>query len=502
MANKYITANGFERPTFAEIKNEMVTEFRNIFGVAIDTDPTTPMGHLIDLLSLKFYDVWEAMQEIYTGFSPSMATGFALDILADLYGIRRGVGTRSNVEVYLFGKPDALPVQIPAGKQVAVTEALTNKFELTSPKIIATTFTKWIAIKKKGNWSAPLNIQSNSVNPPIQATGIPNDITLQALAHYLNTTFPNSGVQFVYYANPDPRWSSWGVNINEECIVIERLSNGTLDLALQGFDILGIATTAQFIATVDGPVRASQQSIHTILTPVSGWVGVNNTETALPGILRESDEALRIRRMQTFTRGYATLPNMEFQILNGVLGINFCRVVENLTGDILDGMLPGGIKVMIAGAPNEEELARKIWEVKPAGAPLFGARVIEITDSHNQIYQVRFEVPSVNPIWLKIQYERSEESLPPSDEWTPIANAIIEAWHNQNNGMGVDLVGDRFAIPIYQAVPLGNIRVYFTDQNPSTTTNPNWVRTFAVDPSVFYAIQSINWEEVGNGVIL
>ena len=100
-----ITSQGFDRPSFAEIRDALATEARNVLG-PVNTGPESAIGQQISIQAEREALIWEALEAIYLSQYPASAAGRSLDGAVQLTGITRLPATKTVVEVTLAGAPD------------------------------------------------------------------------------------------------------------------------------------------------------------------------------------------------------------------------------------------------------------------------------------------------------------------------------------------------------------------------------------------------------------
>ena len=101
----YIDENGLHIPEYAEIKNTLISAWRGIFGDDIYVEPDSQDGQLIAVFALALLDTYQALEDVYLGFSPSTASGEGLSRVVKINGLRRQPGSRSTVDVRIVGQP-------------------------------------------------------------------------------------------------------------------------------------------------------------------------------------------------------------------------------------------------------------------------------------------------------------------------------------------------------------------------------------------------------------
>jgi len=111
-----ITLTGFKRKRLDEIKSDLETLFRSVYGNNLNVSPESPDGQIIGLLAGSFSDLWEIAEGAYNAFNPSAATGAALSNLVQINGITRNEAS-SSVATLTFTGTDG--TSIPAGTLVS-----------------------------------------------------------------------------------------------------------------------------------------------------------------------------------------------------------------------------------------------------------------------------------------------------------------------------------------------------------------------------------------------
>lgn len=110
-----LTEQGFERPSFDEIRGAIVDRMRDIYG-PINTGPESAIGQQISIMAERENSLWDAQESVYLSQYPDSASGRSLDGAAQLTGVTRQGATKTSAIVALDGKPGTI---IPAGSQVS-----------------------------------------------------------------------------------------------------------------------------------------------------------------------------------------------------------------------------------------------------------------------------------------------------------------------------------------------------------------------------------------------
>lgn len=127
-----ITETGYYRPTFDDITEDLVLKAKELWGEDIETDDTTFLGKLIELIAYGRAKDHENAEAIYYSGFPNTAIYTGLDRLCPLSGTRRNVATPARYIVKVTGESGTT---IPFGFLVATESGI--EFYNTSEVTIA-----------------------------------------------------------------------------------------------------------------------------------------------------------------------------------------------------------------------------------------------------------------------------------------------------------------------------------------------------------------------------
>lgn len=91
--------NGLQTATAPELRTELETAFRNIYGNDIVLDSSTPDGQLINILVQKGVDVRGLISQLYNSFNPDNTQGALLDQRCAINNIFRKAGLFTTVNI-------------------------------------------------------------------------------------------------------------------------------------------------------------------------------------------------------------------------------------------------------------------------------------------------------------------------------------------------------------------------------------------------------------------
>ena len=102
--------------------------------------------------------------------------------------------------------------------------------------------------------------------------------------------------------------------------------------AQPGLTITGQSSPIPFLCQNFGPIPCPANSLTEILTPIGGWVSINNPKAGVTGRFIETDSELRIRRANSIRlAGNATVEAIRAHLLQNVPGVTSALVFENET---------------------------------------------------------------------------------------------------------------------------------------------------------------------------
>ena len=91
--------NGLQTATAPELRTELETAFRNIYGNDIVLDSSTPDGQLINILVQKGVDIRGLISQLYNSFNPDNTQGSLLDQRCAINNVFRKAGTFTTVNI-------------------------------------------------------------------------------------------------------------------------------------------------------------------------------------------------------------------------------------------------------------------------------------------------------------------------------------------------------------------------------------------------------------------
>lgn len=454
-----LTPDGYRRRRLLDIKAQIEQAIIAEFG-QVNLQPDSVFGQLVGVFSVVAAELYEDAENVYHSQYPSTAEGVSLDRAVDLIGVRRLEATRTRVLVAVTGDQGVL---IPAGTQIQVAET-GEIFTNPLPGII----TRSNALSVRINVSQVADLQQYTViinNTPFTYTsGV--DASPQSIALGIIDVINNGNLPVIAAHNTGGQFD------------ITTTQNDLPFNLVQGANMVIIRRTSPmlFESQVVGPVLVLANTLTEIVTPIAGWQSVTNWDPSIQGRNTETDQQLRLRRLQSFrVAGAASVEAIQARLRQNVQDVITALVFENREPFVVDGRPPHSFEAVVVGG-QDSEIAQEIWEAKAAGIQTFGNTCVQINDSTGMPQNICFSRPVEVYIWATIQISILPGSFPVNG-----INAIQEAFVNygQNNfTVGDDIIFQEFYGAIYAIGGLLNINLTLGTSNdplvpPAVYTSAN-----------------------------
>lgn len=455
---------GFETLRFnqiiAELQARAVTIFQDLVppGEVVDVSDNSTIGRFIGLITPSIADLWQADLELYHSFDINSATGNALDNLAALGGVIRLEASPTIADIYLQGLVGNVVEQ---GSEVRSN--VTNKTYVVSPTItFNTSETLGVIIDVReitlqDNYVVFFTKSSTGVQEVVSyapnMASTPATI-VEALRNEINSSSTDifaevvNGTSLKLTVIRD--YETFDFNCSSNLVISESIK-------------LGTAT-----GTESGAIEEPPQSIAIIATPTYGWTSVYNPFNAVPGRLRETDEELRERfKRARLDRSINTIESI-YSAMQALPGLESVIIYENDT-DVTDsnGLPPHSFMVLIVGA-NPQDIAKGIWENKPAGITSVGNIEEEIVDKFGYVRSIHFARPEQVEVYAEITLTIND--MFPADGIDRVKSAVVD--YINSRGIGGSVVLSRLYTPI-NSVPGHQVDDLKIGTSPTSLTTAN-----------------------------
>lgn len=446
-----VTPTGFVRPTLAELLTSLNTSASTIWP-GIDLEADGKWGQLAGLWAKELADAWDCAQEIYTSRNVNEATGASLDNIFAEIGIRRIDATPTVIShVLLWGDNGTL---ISVGRKARQSTTMLDCTLVNDVTISNTSPRKAIF----------------SLSDPVGT--VTWGISIAGVAYsYTGTDKATAGASLASDINAGAFHGS--ATYASGLLTVDGTVDATLSAdftvsAPTNVNVEAVASAGIFSCDTEGPYPFPIGTLDTIMTPVTGWVSVENPLAGATGRNAETDAELRARASGFYATGKATQEAIRQAILNSVPGIVTCSVTSNRTDTPdVDGRPAHSFEVLVEGG-STTDIAAVIWDTCPAGIEIHGTTATTVTDSEGRTQTVKFSRPSYAYIWVKVQRAFNTEETYPTDGDAQI-KANIVAWALANYRSGKNVYRRDIMTPVNMVPGLGDVIILL---GTTTTISP------------------------------
>lgn len=433
-----LTTTGFTRKRLSEIKADYDTAFTDALG-PINTAPDAVVGQVIGIFAAALDDAYEALQNTYDAMYPYSAEGTSLDGSVAFVGLTRREASATTVNAICYGAESTL---IPAGsltRTIAGAQFASGTDTVISRSSAGDIELEVTTVTNAGNYQVIAGGTSVVYTADMTATGAEIAAGLAALFNPANYLATASGSKLRIRAAD--QYSDFTLT-HDSKMTITRLGTPVVFTALQLGDIV-----------------CPSLSLTTIDSPIVGWDEVTNLVQGATGVNMESDEELRLRHASALSvTGAATLGAIKSRILEEVDSVTAVNIYENRSINVVDSMPSHSFECVVVGG-NNQSIANKIYEVKPAGIETYGNTSVQVTDSNGDVQIVKFTRSTAKYAWIRV----SVNTLYPEETLTTaVVSSIqiaVKAYGDTLAG-GEDIIVQRFYGPIYNATSgIGSITV-------------------------------------------
>lgn len=245
----------------------------------------------------------------------------------------------------------------------------------------------------------------------------------------------------------------------------------------QGGTIASGTLTALARSVDLGPVAAGANTITTLVTPIFGVSAVTNALAAVSGREEETDGQLRTRRTASIAFPSQSMVDSIFSQVANTEGVSRTRVIENDTPNTLvTGQTPHSFQVVVVGG-TAADIARAIFDRKPAGIEAYGTTVESVVDSQGLPHDIGFTRPTEKPVFIRV--DLTTFATFPADGDDAIKQAIVDyaagiLIAGAEINLGDDVIYTRLFTPIntVQGHQVDELYISFTDPaGPGDTSN-------------------------------
>lgn len=469
-----VTTTGFVPKRLNEIIASLKENAKPIFqdlvppGEEVDVSDTSTIGRLIGLIAPDMDELWQAAEEVYQAFDPNSATGIALDNICQYIGITRQQGRPTVLRTSVWGLTNTF---LPQGQVVSDDE--NNRYTSTTQL----TFTVSDAIGFAISPTTVVDGQENSFTI-ITEDGIYSGSytattgdTVETVLNAWKLQFDAYSLERVEYEVKDGKFYVFLTDYFSYITIPSVINSAVIETKKR----------LTFNSQVEGDISVPLGTVKTILTPVYGWLSVDNEVSAEKGSVYETDEQLRYRfSVSKAVRSTNTSEALYSQLLE-LNDVEAVRIYEN-TSNVVDTLgLPAHTFMAVVKGGTDTDIGEIIWNNKPMGITSHGSTSVTVRDSQNFERIVKFSRAQEVPVYVTVVVTKTDNNLPDSAQ-EQIRSAVVN-YINSRTTFGEDVVYTRLFTPI-NSVPGHQVDNLFIGTTSSPTGTSNIVMSFDQYPVI------------------
>lgn len=469
-----VTTTGFVPKRLNEIIASLKENAKPIFqdlvppGQEVDVSDTSTIGRLIGLIAPDMDELWQAAEEVYQAFDPNSATGIALDNICQYIGITRQQGRPTVLRTSVWGLTNTF---LPQGQVVSDDE--NNRYISTTQL----TFTVSDAIGFAISPTTVADGQENSFTI-ITEDGIYSGSYTATTGDTVDTVLNAWKLQFDAYSLERVEYEAKDGKFY--VVLTDYFSYITIPSVINSA-VIETKKRLTFNSEVEGDISVPLGTVKTILTPVYGWLSVDNEVSAEKGSVYETDEQLRYRfSVSKAVRSTNTSEALYSQLLE-LNDVEAVRIYEN-TSNVVDTLgLPAHTFMAVVKGGTDTDIGEIIWNNKPMGITSHGSTSVTVRDSQNFERIVKFSRAQEVPVYVTVVVTKTDNNLPDNAQ-EQIRSAVVN-YINSRTTFGEDVVYTRLFTPINSV--LGHqVDSLFIGTTSSPTGTSNIVMSFDQYPVI------------------
>lgn len=162
------------------------------------------------------------------------------------------------------------------------------------------------------------------------------------------------------------------------------------------------AALVQASCQTPGPVEAAANTITNIVTPVTGWTGVNNPSAATPGVAPETDASVRNRIAAAMASLGSGSADALLAALKALEGVTEAALLVNDTGSTDGNGIPTHSIAAVVEGGDVLQIGQALYFKKAPGIRTYGSTAVSFTEE-GVTHLVYFSRPTELALDVKLE---------------------------------------------------------------------------------------------------
>jgi len=427
----------------------------------VEISERSALGHIYAVVSQGFAEVHETLQWSHDGQNILNSEGSSLVNHGITLGLRHNLATATTGNIFYIGSENTV---IPADTEV---ESLTGNLFLNEEEFVISGRN----CKQAYIWVN--HIEDNDVYR-VKLNGAVYEVTTgigwshnTLITQLASEMVGASGVSVIAFHNdsPDPD------NYTSYLRVFTASTTEMLDIQTTTYLSLDQVWTPNRIRAKSlGKVSGDPNSVTNISKSIDGWYDISQPDALTVGREDETDPEFLVRCLQAFAATGAGTPDSIAQAVSNVTGVVAQYVDVNNTDAVVNGVPAYHMEVLVDGG-LDQDIIDAIGKTAP-GLPLHGDVTGQYVDFNGYAQPVKFSRPTVQYMYLIMDYTVHPEETLPADFEDQLSTAFID-YTESNLGLDTNIPTKRYAGIAYNTVSgLEEVTIRIAIQNPLDENTP------------------------------
>lgn len=433
--SQYLTSTGFLRPSYDEIRRRLESEIKIAFGAGVDLTAPGPFGQLIASQAKWLNDLYELAQEFHSSRDPDGASGVSLDEVCADVGIYRLPATAARVgDLVLWGTYGA-SFTVAAGSKVK-----------SSVQPMAYSLESDVAFGTGPFRGVRLSLGTISTSDVVS-------VTLDGVAYTHTVVGGETKADVIQALATTINAGAFAGEASLEVVTgtsYLRIEHSSFALSAYSAHLTPREEAHSGIVVADsvGTQPVPALTLDTIMTPVAGWLSIEQPASGQDGTDVESDSSLRIRRMAGLRSGTATITAIT-EALYRVNGVATVAVASNDTDSTdAEGRPPHSVEAVVTGG-DSAAIFQSLYSTVAGGIATHGNTSGTVVGLDGKAHPVSYSVPVAKYAWVEVTIVSTDPDGGPATGYQDAIAQAIEAYGNSNFAPGANFILQKMYAPIY-----------------------------------------------------